>query len=157
MTSQSNIKCTKYIIEMKRSNHASKVFFFLVATAVLPKNQIKFIKLLAYRMTFDNTVRTVNFVTLRKLNVRNQKINVAFQKINGTKPKMIVTIILLLLSCIFVKYMVITLGCVLPIRSEKAWSSYVGAGVGSIKFSCALSLCATKLHCCHLNYVEVSL
>jgi hypothetical protein len=33
-------------------------------------------------------VRTVNFVTLRKLDVRNQKINVTFQKINGISSKM---------------------------------------------------------------------
>ncbi|KAI8079705.1 uncharacterized protein B0P05DRAFT_541661 [Gilbertella persicaria] len=32
------------------------------------------------------TVRTVNFVTLRKSNVHNQKINVAFQKITATPP-----------------------------------------------------------------------
>ncbi|KAI9477697.1 hypothetical protein BDB00DRAFT_879401 [Zychaea mexicana] len=44
--------------------------------------------------------------------------------------------------------MAVVLGCALPIRSEKFWPSYVGAGVGSMEFSCVLSSCVAKLHCC---------
>jgi hypothetical protein len=46
----------------------------------------------------NGTVRTVNFVTLKKLNAPNKNINVTFQEINGTKPKMIVSLCLKTLS-----------------------------------------------------------
>jgi GTPase SAR1 family protein len=50
----------------------------------------KILKMRLFFVLFCFTMRTINFVTLRKVNVRNQKINATLPKINDTLPKIIV-------------------------------------------------------------------